>query len=117
MFEHRRAPLASRKVFARRLLLYAAIAAGFAAVSVAVGGLAYMLFEGQPWLQAFLNAAMILTGNGPQNEIRTDAGKVFTIVYALYGGVAFLSVAAVLMVPVVHRFMHRFHLELKDKNP
>ena len=117
MFEHRHAPLAPRRVFAHRMLRSAALAGGFIGVSLAMGTVGYHVFEGLGWLQAALNAAMILTGMGPVDEVRTTGGKVFAIVYALYSGVAFLTAVAVLLAPAAHRFMHRFHLEPKGRNP
>ncbi|MCX5672815.1 MAG: hypothetical protein NTU94_15975 [Planctomycetota bacterium] len=117
MFEHRRAPLAPRGVFVRRLVRHGFIASGVIAMSLAIGALGYHAFEGLSWLEATLNAAMILGGMGPVDQLQTTGGKVFAICYALYSGVAFLTIVAVLMAPVAHRFLHRFHLELKDKNP
>jgi hypothetical protein len=116
MFEHRRAPLAPRGVFARRLLRHGLIAAGVVGVSLALGAVGYHVSEGMSWLEATLNAAMILGGMGPVDQLQTTGGKVFAICYALYSGVAFLAIVAVLMGPVVHRFLHRFHLESKDKD-
>jgi hypothetical protein len=110
MLEHRRAPLASHRVFAARLARSAAIAAGLLLVSLGIGTAGYHGFEGLPWLDATLNAAMILGGMGPVNDLHTTAGKVFATLYALYSGVAFLTIAGLLFAPVVHRFLHRFHL-------
>jgi hypothetical protein len=116
MFEHRRAPLAPRGVFVRRLVWHGLIAAGVVGVSLAIGAVGYRVSEGMSWLEATLNAAMILGGMGPVDQLQTTGGKVFAICYALYSGVAFLAIVAVMMGPVVHRFLHRFHLESKDKN-
>ncbi len=80
--------------------------------SLALGVLGYHLIAGLSWLDALLNASMILTGMGPVNEIATAAGKLFASFYALFSGVAFLTIVAVLLAPAVHRFLHRFHLEL-----
>ena len=115
MFEHRHAPLAPRHIFVRRVLRNAALALGFIAFSLGIGTAGYHWFVGLDWLQAALNAAMILTGMGPVDEIRTTAGKVFAILYCIYSGVAFLTTAALLLAPVVHRFIHRFHLEAEGK--
>ena len=115
MLEHRHAPLAPRHIFVRRMLRSAALALGFIAFSLGIGTAGYHWFVGLDWLQAALNAAMILTGMGPVDEIRTTAGKVFAILYCIYSGVAFLTTAALLLAPVVHRFIHRFHLEVEGK--
>ena len=115
MLEHRHAPLAPRRVFVHRMLRSAAIGVAFLVFSLCIGTLGYHVFVGLDWLQAALNAAMILAGMGPVDEIRTTGGKVFAIVYCLYSGVAFLTTVAVLLAPVVHRFLHRFHLEVEGK--
>ena len=80
--------------------------------SLAAGMYGYHAFEGLPWVDAFVNAAMILGGMGPVNELHTTAGKLFAGFYALYAGIIFLVIAGVLFAPVVHRFFHHFHLEI-----
>ena len=115
MFEHRHAPLAPRKVFVRRMLVYAAGGCGFIAFSLALGTVGYHVTEGLDWLEAALNAAMIMTGMGPVDQLHTTGGKVFAIAYCIYSGVAFLTTMAVLLAPVVHRFIHRFHLEADEE--
>ena len=111
MYEHYRVPLAPRHVFARRVLKNAAIAAGIVFVSLLMGTVGYHFTEGLPWLDAALNAAMILTGMGPVDKLETAGGKVFALFYALYSGVTFLTMMAVLLAPVVHRFLHKLHLQ------
>ena len=77
-----------------------------------VGGSAgYHHFEGLAWVDSLLNAAMILTGMGPVNPMQSVSGKLFATFYALYSGIAFLSVMAILLAPVIHRGMHQFHLD------
>lgn len=71
----------------------------------------YHATEGLSWIDALLNASMILGGMGPVSEIRTTAGKLFASAYALFSGVLFLAVAGVLLAPLVHRMLHRLHLE------
>jgi uncharacterized membrane protein len=73
------------------------------------------VLEGLPWLDAGLNAVMILTGMGPVNPIATPAAKVFAMGYALFSGVFFLTMVAVLLAPAVHHFLHRFHLDLSEE--
>ena len=67
-----------------------------------------------PWIDAVLNASMILTGMGPVDPLRSTAGKLFATFYCLYSGIAFLTMMAVLLGPVIHRLMHKFHLEESD---
>jgi len=111
MFEHRNEPLLPKSAFLRRLARYTIIALGIDIGSLVIGMLGYHFLEGIPWVDSLLNAAMILGGMGPVNELHTTAGKLFASFYALYSGVVFVVVAGVLFVPVVHRFLHRFHLE------
>jgi len=90
----------------------ARIALGLVAVSLFVGMLGYHAFEGMPWIDAFVNASMILSGMGPVGELHSTGGKLFAGLYALYSGFALLTIAAVLLAPVIHRFLHRFHIEM-----
>ena len=112
----RHVPLLSRAEFARRLAKNALLGCGLIVVSLAIGVVGYHVTAGLGWIDALLNAAMILTGMGPVDELRTDGAKLFASFYALFSGVAFLTIVAVLMAPIVHRFLHRFHLELADED-
>jgi hypothetical protein len=114
MFEHRRKPLLSRRAFAARLARSGAVASALIAVSLAIGVIGYHVVAELPWIDALLNASMILTGMGPVDPLRTPAAKIFASAYALFSGVAFLTVVGVAMAPIVHRFLHRFHLEVAD---
>ena len=107
-------PLAPRQVFFRRLV--ASVAAGLflVAMSLAVGMGGYHVYEGLSWLDAFLNASMIFSGMGPLLSPVTTGGKLFAGFYALYSGLAVLVIAGVIIAPVAHRFLHRFHLEAEE---
>jgi len=98
-------------LFVRRILAHALVALVLVAASLAAGILGYRLLAGLSWIDALLNAAMILGGMGPVNELSSDAGKLFATFYALYAGVAFLAIAAVLTAPFAHRLLHTLHLE------
>jgi hypothetical protein len=111
LYEHRSQPLLPRHLFLRRLGLHAGVALGVVSVSLAIGVLGYRLLEGLSWLDALLNASMILGGMGQVNPVRTDAGKLFASAYALFSGGVFLVVASLLVAPVAHRILHRLHLE------
>jgi hypothetical protein len=111
MYEHHNQPLVPRRIFLLRLARHAGIAVAVLAGSLGLGILGYHIFEGQPWLDALLNAAMILGGMGPVDALHTTAGKLFASFYALYAGIVFLVVAGLLVAPVFHRFLHHFHLE------
>ena len=75
------------------------------------GSAGYHVYGALPWIDALLNAAMILTGMGPVNAMQTDSGKLFSTFYALYSGIAFLSIIAVILAPLLHRLLHHFHLD------
>src|SRR5438876_1136394 len=111
MFESRHVPLAPRRVFLRRLARYFLTAQALVVVSLAVGMAGYAGFEGMGWADAFANAAMILSGMGPLEPLKTTGGKVFAGCYALYSGLVIITVTAITLSPVVHRFLHKFHLE------
>jgi hypothetical protein len=112
----RHVPLLSRTELAKRLAQNALLGLGLIVVSLAIGVVGYHVTAGLGWVDALLNAAMILTGMGPVDQLTTDGAKLFASFYALFSGVAFLSIVAVLMAPLVHRFLHRFHLELADQD-
>jgi hypothetical protein len=101
-----------RRRLLARLVRNAAIVAGLIAAALAIGAAGYHWFGGLSWLDATLNAAMILTGMGPVNPLTSPAAKAFAIVYALASGVFFLSMVAVLLAPGLQHLLHRFHLEL-----
>ncbi len=114
MFEHRRQPLLTVREFLRRQVLYILLAFGIIAGSLVLGILGYHFFEGLPWIDSLVNAAMLLGGMGPVNELHTIAGKLFASFYALYSGIIFLVSVGVILAPLYHRFLHRFHLEIED---
>ena len=87
------------------------MAGAVVAVSLAVGMCGYHFLEKLPWIDALLNASMILGGMGPVDPIKTFAGKIFASFYALYSGLAIISVAGLLLAPIVHRFLHKFHVD------
>ena len=79
-----------------------------------MGATGYHFAARLPWLDALLNAAMILAGMGPVDQLTTSEAKLFATLYALYSGLVFLVVAGILLGPVIHRVLHRFHLEDRD---
>jgi hypothetical protein len=112
MYEHRSMPLLPRRAFARRMAGHALFALAFIAGSLAIGVAGYHWIEGMPFIDSLLNASMLLGGMGPVGDLHTVAGKLFASAYALFAGIGFLVVAGVLFAPVIHRFLHKFHLEL-----
>jgi hypothetical protein len=114
MFEHRKQPLLTPREFLIRQLIFLLAAIGIISGSLAIGMLGYHFLENLSWIDSLVNAAMILGGMGPVNELHTDLGKLFASFYALYSGIVFLVVVAVILAPLYHRFLHRFHLEMED---
>ena len=80
-------------------------------VSLGIGMTGYHFFENLPWVDAFVNAAMILSGMGPVATLQTNAGKIFAGCYALFSGLALIAILGIIFAPVVHRSLHKFHLE------
>jgi hypothetical protein len=101
----------SRRRFAIRMAIHAAAALGLMSFSLLAGMWGYEHYENLPWRDAFLNSAMLLGGEGPINPLHSNGGKVFAGFYALYAGGVFLVVAGTLLVPIVHRVLHRIHWE------
>ncbi len=102
-----------RPAFYARLARSAALAGGIVTVSLGIGMAGYHAFERLSWVDAFVNAAMLLSGMGPVNPLQTNAGKVFAGCYALFSGLAFITAVGVVFAPIFHRFLHKFHLESK----
>ena len=113
MFENRAQPLLSRLAFFWRLAGSVALGATIVAMSLFVGMLGYHALEGLGWLDAFLNASMLLGGMGPVEQPQTPGGKLFAGLYALYCGLAVIVVVGVTFAPIAHRFLHKFHLDKK----
>jgi hypothetical protein len=108
----------ARKAHVRHMHVMFARSIGFAAalltVALMFGILGYHWVARLPWIDALLNASMILTGMGPVDVLKTDAAKIFASAYALFSGVVFLSATGIVMAPIVHRVLHRFHVERGD---
>jgi hypothetical protein len=114
MYEHRTEPLLPPQQFVRRMLEHLAIALGLIAVSLGIGACGYRSTEGMGWLDAVLNASMILAGMGPVDVLHTTAGKLFASGYALFSGVAFLVTVGIVIAPLAHRLLHVLHLETRE---
>lgn len=115
-FEGRQQPLASRAVFVRRTVGYLGISLAIILISLGIGVLGYHHLENMTWLDALLNASMILGGMGPVDTLRTEGGKLFASFYALFSGAIFLVAVGVLIAPLFHRFLHIFHLDEGDRD-
>jgi hypothetical protein len=115
VFEHRLSPLLPLPEFRARLAKMAALGFALIAASLAVGMLGYHYIAGQTWTDSYLNAAMILSGMGPIGDLKSAGAKIFAGTYALYSGLALILIAGIILSPVVHRFLHKFHLEADKK--
>jgi hypothetical protein len=109
-FERHHEPLLPRPQFIRRQGWYAGAALLLVAVAWLIGVLGYRLLEGMAWIDATLNAAMLLGGMGPVTPLHTNAGKLFASFYALFSGIIFLVSVGLLLAPGFHRLLHHFHL-------
>ena len=109
-FEHKKQPLLSKYAFFVRILKHCILAFSLIFGSLFIGAWGYHGMEGLPWLDSFLNASMLLSGEGPLWSLKTDAGKIFATIYSLFSGVIFISASAVLLSPIFHRILHHFHL-------
>jgi hypothetical protein len=109
MYEPRHKPPISRTLFLRRMLDHAVAAVGLLTISLVIGMVGYAHYEHLAWRDSFLNSAMLLGGMGPVDPPHTPGGKVFAGMYALYAGLAFIITAGVVVTPVLHRLLHKFH--------
>ena len=110
-YELRSQPLASVTRYAWRVVASFLIATLLIGGSLAAGMWGYAHFEGMSSIDAFLNAAMILSGMGPADQLKSDAGKLFAGCYALYSGLVIVLASGIVLAPVVHRILHRFHVD------
>jgi hypothetical protein len=110
-FEHRTQPMATRRQFVGRMLMHALVSGVLVAVVLAIGAEGYHALAGLRWVDAIYNASMILTGMGPVDVLPNDGAKLFASAYAVVSGVVFLTAAAVLISPAVHRLLHVLHIE------
>jgi hypothetical protein len=115
VFEHHHAPLIPFPAFLRRVVKSATFAAFLIAIALGIGVVGYHTIEDLPWIDAILNASMILGGMGPVNELHTTTGKLFASGYALFSGLVFVIVAGIVIAPILHHFFHWFHIE-ESKN-
>lgn len=116
MYEHFNLPLASREKFIQRLFQSGGLALILMIMSLSLGILGFHFIAGFNLIDSYFNAAMILGGMGLVTPVTDDPGKIFTGCYAIFSGGAFLTSIAVFLSPVVHRFMHKYHIEDKNDN-
>jgi len=114
-FEHRKQKVVPVRQFIRRVFRYTLFAGALIAISVMIGTTGYHFIGNLTWLDSFHMSCMILTGMGPVAEMKTDAAKIFSSLFAIYSGVAFLSITAVFFAPLVHRLLHILQVEPDEK--
>ncbi len=114
MFEHRSETLAPMPVFVRRMAVSLVLAVSVAGTALGIGVLGYHFIAGLAWVDALLDASMILGGMGPVSELRTTDAKLFASAYALLSGLVFIGVMGVTLTPILHRMLHHFHLADED---
>ena len=114
MYERRHERLLTRAEFAFRIVRHALLATGVVIVALAAGVLGYRVTETMPWIDALLNASMILGGMGPVTTLNTTGGKLFASFYAIFSGLVFIGVMGIMLGPFVHRLFHRFHWDVPD---
>jgi hypothetical protein len=109
-FENLHAPLLPRRRFYHRVVRTTLTSLGLVMIALGIGMVGYRVTEHMGWIDAFANASMILSGMGPLGTLQTKAGKLFAGCYALFSGLAFITLVGVVLAPFIHRAFHRFHL-------
>jgi len=114
MAQSKTLPIHYRRHFYHHLLRALMLAGALVVTSLGIGIAGYHFIAGLNWVDALLNAAMILSGMGPIDPLRNDAAKIFAALFALYSGLVIIGVAGVLLAPMFHRVLHKFHIEQRD---
>ncbi len=110
VYEPHHVPPISLASFVARIFSHALVATGLILFSLAVGMYGYRYFEGMSWIDSFFNASMLLGGMGPvKTQNISYSGKIFSGLYALYSGLVFIALMSLMLAPIVHRILHRFH--------
>ena len=115
MFESRREPILPTRIFIRRLLRCLSLALGIVTIALSLGMAGYHFIAGLPWIDALLNAST-LTGMGSVDVLRSNVAKLFASLYALFSGIVFILIMGLLLSPIAHRVLHKFHLDDEDMN-
>ena len=114
MFERRHQKIISAQVFVKRLSIFIGFAILLVLFALFVGIAGYHWIAGLSWVDALLNASMILGGMGPVNLLTSAGAKIFASLYALFSGLVFIAVMGIVFSPIVHRMLHKFHIDDKD---
>ena len=111
MFEHKNQKVVSRAVFIKRVIKYIGFAVLLILISLSMGIAGYHWFAGLSWIDSLLNASMILGGMGPVDALTKTDAKIFASCYALFSGLIFIAIIGIILTPVMHRIIHKFHVE------
>jgi hypothetical protein len=114
MFERRHEKLAPISVFVRRMAASVVMAGILIAVALFIGVIGYHWIAGFDWIDSLLEASMILGGMGPVNSLATTGAKMFASGYALFSGLVFIAIMGIILAPVTHRMLHKFHIDEDD---
>ncbi len=116
MYESSASKLAPVKVFRKRIIKASVISFVLFSFSLLIGIMGYHFLGNLMWVDSFINAAMILSGMGPVNELESDSAKIFAGCYAIFSGVTFLIGMGVVLTPLLHRFLHKFHMDIDGED-
>ena len=114
VYERRQDQLAPRSIFIKRIVATLVVALALIAVALMIGIAGYHYIAGFNWVDSLLEASMILGGMGPVNQLPNDAAKIFASIYALFSGLILIALMGIILSPVIHRVMHKFHVDEKD---
>ncbi len=114
MFETKYEKLAPLSIFVRRMAASVMLAGILIAIALSIGVMGYHWIAGFDYVDSFLEASMILGGMGPVNSLSTMGAKIFASVYALFSGLLFIAIMGILLTPITHRMLHRFHVDEDD---
>jgi len=113
-YEHRQKPVISRQRFMQRMMRHIAVAITLTSIAWGIGIMGYHITEHFSWIDATINAAMILGGMGPVDHVDSTAGKLFASVYALFSGIFFIAIASIVLAPITHRLLHTLHVDERE---
>ena len=114
MFEQKHQEIAPAPVFIKRLFIFIGIAILLILFALFIGIAGYHWIAGFSWVDALLNASMILGGMGPVDQLTSIGAKIFASAYALFSGLVFIAVMGIVFSPIVHRILHKFHINERD---
>jgi len=113
MLEHKNQKVVSRTAFIKRIIVYIGFALLLILISLGIGISGYHWIAGLKWIDSLLNASMILGGMGPVDALTSVNAKIFASFYALFSGLIFIGIIGIILTPIMHRMIHKFHVEDK----